>query len=135
MFDKHVRIEAPPMYPQDIHEHRAPTDASVKLLSEMEKVVVSHIDEKFIFQDNDLNGSVYTYVDQATKAVHVKIVFSLNGKKHESTIENLRVQHLTKNQAFCLLAKTIAKAICQRLICNSLQEKQLDELLNANLNK
>jgi hypothetical protein len=42
MFDTiHVRTAAP--YPQEIHEHRAPTDASVKLLSELEQAALDKV--------------------------------------------------------------------------------------------
>ncbi|MEE8368605.1 MAG: hypothetical protein V3S30_09840, partial [Thermoanaerobaculia bacterium] len=47
-----------PSYPQTIHEHKAPTDDSVKLLREMEEAARKSVLEVYRFEDNDLSGIV-----------------------------------------------------------------------------
>lgn len=70
----------------DVHEHRAPTDQSVKLLNEMEEKARKNIICKVQLDDNILNGVAIVYVDERWTAAKLSIVvhlrFSINGKEY-----------------------------------------------------
>lgn len=76
-----------PAYPQTInktvHEHRAPTDDSVKLLREMESASKESIIGSVLVEDNTLNGLVVIFnMEPAIFARVAYIRFTFNGKEH-----------------------------------------------------
>ena len=59
MFDTYVkRTTTAPAYPQTIHEHRAPTDESIRLLKEMEDKVKDNFVTSIIVEENIVNGAI-----------------------------------------------------------------------------
>lgn len=83
MFDTY-RVDAAPAYPQTItrHEHRAPTDDSIRLAREYEDRAVSYVAWSYTFGENDIKGSVVG-VKYPTGERRVVISFTLNGEKHQ----------------------------------------------------
>lgn len=80
---KHVQASA---YPQTVHEHKAPTDESIKLYAELlakareevARVVVNDL------PDNVLSHAVlHTHRDLLQLKQKVRIVFKLNGVMHD----------------------------------------------------
>lgn len=64
-----------------IHEHRAPTDASVKLLKEMEQAAKDKLVASFVLDKNSLNGIVNIYQEVAYDRLVIEVTFDLNGKR------------------------------------------------------
>ncbi len=78
----HIQNEIAPAYPQEIHEHKAPTDESVRLLSEMEEKAREHVAFQIEVRDNEFSGCVTQFVVNQYAFVHdVYIKFTLNGKE------------------------------------------------------
>lgn len=65
----------------DIHEHRAPTDASIKLLREMESAAQAKIVKSVAVQDNAFSCVVQHFKDFASDRDVFRAVWSLNGCK------------------------------------------------------
>jgi hypothetical protein len=99
MFDKievheHKSVEGP-RYPQHVHEHRAPTDESIKLYHELLEKARAEV-LSFVVHSSGVEGNVLSHVKVACNhldldgTTKVKIAFVLNGKEHviEAGIDN-----------------------------------------------
>ena len=85
MFDK-LYIESPRrdyQSRQEIHEHRAPTDESIKLLNEMQEKTLKNIVAQFKVDNNVLSGIVtYFSLDMIHYQYLGVFQFKLNGIEH-----------------------------------------------------
>jgi hypothetical protein len=110
---------------RNIHEHRAPTDESVKLLREMEKAAKDNFLGRFDFKDNKLNGTVAVMSDYLNNEFVLAILFSLNGREHRVEVRESMSKHkaITEDTAKYLLAESIAKAVTKELLCQTQKEK------------
>lgn len=63
------------------HEHRAPTDESVKLLKEMEEKARDKIDETIRIEGNGFNGIVHLMRDSYDDTLRARVIYELNGRK------------------------------------------------------
>lgn len=83
MFDTTI-VKQAPAYPQTIHEHRAPTDESVRLLNEMQSEAKVNIIKNIIVDDNVVNGSITIMQDYYSmgKKYVVYFKFNLNGRDY-----------------------------------------------------
>lgn len=64
-----------------VHEHRAPTDESVKLLREMEQAAQAKIDQSIRLEGNGFECVVRTERDEINDQRVAVAVFVLNGKR------------------------------------------------------
>jgi len=111
-----TRTAAP--YPQTIHEHRAPTDESVKVLREMEEAARESVMAVYEFKNNDLSGIVILRKwDPAVFGKVAYIRFALNGKKYEmeEEIDDSKWAFDRRNAIECFISK-VRDAILQQLI-------------------
>lgn len=87
MFNKTVIESGPRTITKTVHEHRAPTDDSVKLLREMEQSASDEIIKKFRVQDNVIKDAVVVVSkNPVTTDVHAGIVFTINGNRYSKRI-------------------------------------------------
>ncbi len=66
---------------REVHEHRAPTDASVKLLKEMESAARQKVDESIRLEGNGFECVVHVEEDPMSAQRVARAVFTLNGKR------------------------------------------------------
>lgn len=92
-------------YPDNVNvtvtENRAPTDESVKLLSEFEEAVKKRIETQIHVSNNAFNCKVYSQKDYMNMSTTWVTIFMLNGKRLRSEytledIDQLRSSDLTK---------------------------------------
>lgn len=83
MFDTTI-VKQSPAYPQTVHEHKAPTDDSVRLLNEMQDKAKNNIIKNIIVDDNIVNGSITITQDHYSmgKQYVVYFKFNLNGRDY-----------------------------------------------------
>jgi len=117
MFDTYY--ESPRCISTTVHEHRAPTDESVKLLKEMEQ----KIEEKIlaVFQtdkDNFLQGSVvHKVINPMIAATELIILYILNGEKFEHRIKVDEIGfRLDKDRAMRELAQAISNTVTMKIL-------------------
>lgn len=106
----------------DVHEHRAPTDDSVKLLIEMEEKARSKIVGAFVTKSNELEGAV-VYMRRNIMLEHdVYIRFKLNGKDYEfvEKISDIKLS-MNKIEAYKLLAEKISTTITNNLMVKCIE--------------
>ncbi len=65
------------------HEHRAPTDDSVRILSEMEQKALDRVLMAVSVADNSFNGSVVVMANPMTLGNTTWVKFKLNGVEHK----------------------------------------------------
>jgi hypothetical protein len=64
---------------KNVHEHRAPTDESLKLLREMQDKARADVERHVRLGDCDISAVIYRHYDQDK----FKILYKMNGKTHE----------------------------------------------------
>lgn len=106
-----------------VHEHRAPTDESVRLLSEMETAARDKIVEAVHVGDTTFECVVHTerqFVDNSTRLI---AIFSLNGKK-------LTVEHVDQGteydprKALVALRDAVAVKIATEILIPALKNME-----------
>lgn len=113
----------------DVHEHRAPTDASVSLLNDMQGAALKNILSVNRLKNNELD--VHWTVMECPAAMELRGVcrYKLNGKEHSFTVELDRfarscdhariimtrvMENIAENLAFQLLRETHYEQLVMR---------------------
>ena len=101
---------------RDVHEHRAPTDASVKLLREMEQAAEAKVIEAVRVGNTTFECVVHQAHDMLNDQVLFRAVFKLNGR--QETAEYRCGVHKADDigDAWRNLRDEIAKVIATRMI-------------------
>jgi hypothetical protein len=88
MFDRYTRHTHEYGGPErvDVHEHRAPTDASVKMLRELEEAAFKRVLRTFEFENSLKMAIVETSADALTSRVHLRYMFELNGEEYTGAV-------------------------------------------------
>lgn len=87
MFDKHIHTHKAESVPYaktvTIHEHKAPTDESVKLLNEFTEKAKSNIIKNITVESNHLKAVVICYSDDVmSQSYEFHMKFNLNGEDY-----------------------------------------------------
>ena len=82
---------------REIHEHRAPTDASVKLLAELEDRARDRVIEAVHVGDVTFECVIHTMKHCIDQSIEVMAVFSMNGRK--MTVSHREQEWRTDKQA------------------------------------
>lgn len=131
MFDTHVHRSAPP-YPQSIHsethEHRAPTDESVKLLREMEQKAQDSIMLAIRCDDNAFKFLAVVLDDEVSFRRTLRIQYSLNGVRRDIVME-LKPWPQNFEEAAAHVREQIIKSLAVELTVNVVKEHALRNLL------
>jgi hypothetical protein len=98
-----------------VTEHKAPTDASVALLKEIEEAATKKMMEGIHLKDNNFECKIYKQKDWMNLSYTWAIVFMLNGKKQvtEYTLDEMDAVR-TDNISF-KIAVGIRDAIAQKI--------------------
>lgn len=97
----------------DVHEHRAPTDESVRLLNEMQEKAINNIIAKINIEQNFLKAEGIVIRQELVSFCPVcYIKFILNGKEHRVSLE----LKLNANDSFDIMIykEQIVKAIYEK---------------------
>lgn len=132
MFDTHHhRTVQAPRYPQEIHEHRAPTDESIKLYREMETKARDALILALRVDSNEFKFSA-TVIEDFSQGfgLTLRIKFMLGEKTHDHSLELPDSWRSRSRQEWVLLirdeiAKTIANDIMISLFHDSIVVKKM----------
>jgi hypothetical protein len=109
---------------KEIHEHRAPTDDSVRLLREMEGKAKEQIIEALHIGDTTFDCVVHVSKRFEDSTTRLLAVFSLNGKK--LTAEHIEHDHrYERDAAFAALRDAIAKEIATEVLVPALSRLRI----------
>lgn len=104
-------------YEKTVHEHRAPTDESIKLLREMEEKSRKQIACALVAENNIVNGAVVQFYDEHMRFEKVCYVsYQLNGQQMEHKIALDGRVMMLKEQAIDILFQNLAGAITAELL-------------------
>lgn len=104
----------------NVHEHRAPTDDSVRLMNEMTDKATKNIVDRLIIDSNELKAVGISMV--SSRIIHaggtqLLITFKLNGKKYYVEKELIRDELTDINKTFIhLIFNKISEIIAEALI-------------------
>lgn len=102
-----------------IHEHRAPTDDSIKLVNEYQVKAQENIANTFNLKDNVVNGIVVGFGDTIDRnKISWWCKFSLNGQQHSFKGECDRDEWAEQLIAVCISGKdiTVPRLLYQKFI-------------------
>lgn len=114
-----VTVQAPEAqhhhHTASIHEHRAPTDESIKLYKEMEEKAQAAIIKSVRITSNDFKTQIHVCQDAANDLTIARAIFDLNGKRFQVEADIGRV---TENKPILMekLRDAIALRIAQHIM-------------------
>ena len=125
MFDTYNTRSSIHEVTKQIHEHRAPTDESVRLLREMEQKAKDEIFKSVRLDNSEITGVVHFMRDHLTTDLLVAIQFSLNGKRyiHNSRLKEWKSSEEKIEQLKEEFAETISTNILLNLFRNEDYER------------
>lgn len=129
MFDRPVIHVSPTRITREqvtehVHEHRAPTDESVRLLAEMEAKARDKIIEAVHIGDTTFECVVQTMKNMHDDTICLIAVFSLNGKK--LTVEHIeRSDRFERRKAFQDLRDAMATKIATEILLPELDRLRI----------
>lgn len=110
---------------REVHEHRAPTDESVKILKEMERAAEAKVIEAIKVGDTTFECVVHRALDHMSDEVVMRAVFGLNGKKEtaEHRVGTRTLRDDGEPALWIGLRDEIAKVIATRMIESAMRKK------------
>lgn len=123
MFNTFVTREAP-RYPQTIHEHRAPTDESVRILMELEKAAERRVIERGKTDSADLDVRWSLLANpHGDSLADLHMLLTLNGKEHRWS-ETLCLSRWTDpRERGKLILDSVSKFIANHVLCELFSSK------------
>ena len=118
MFDKY-EISARPQHVSvntEITEKRAPTDESVRLLSEMERAAFGRLIEKMDLPDNTISGKVFRHINHECLEEKLTAVLLINGKQVVASVMMDADKYKTMFSLRDQIAKQIANQLMPKLV-------------------
>jgi hypothetical protein len=113
MFDTHHHSHAPSRVNVTTAEHRAPTDDSVRLLTEMEEKVLKRILSRHTLQDNTFNAEWYIIQHNHIDDMELVCRFKLNGEEKKITLNLCRFD--IRMQDPMVTVKKVCEAVQQEI--------------------
>jgi len=71
----------------DVHEHRAPTDESIRIYEEIKEKAYNSILQSIKIENNEFKCNAIVYKDYCSDKTSIKYLFLLNNKKYEGSID------------------------------------------------
>lgn len=121
MFDHYNLGSGPSSVHVTKHEHRAPTDASVRLLAEMEAKARERVLASVPLECNDFNGVLHHMRSPLQQTDEFVIQYELNGSRYEVPVSVRRgVEAMLNPKTYALLEvrDALAKHIASTALRN-----------------
>lgn len=104
---------------REVHEHRAPTDESVKLLREMEAKAREQVIEAIHVGDTTFECVIHTHRTFEDESTTYRAIYSLNGKKMTTDYRDQGYKQ-DKREAITKLRDEMAKDIATQVLIPAL---------------
>lgn len=104
---------------REVHEHRAPTDESVKLLREMEAAADAKRIASFKLEGNSMTGAIEVWHEpHQGYSLFARAVFDVNGKRctARAQIDEMKSDGFHKIELMQALHAEIAKAVASEVL-------------------
>lgn len=110
---------------REIHEHRAPTDESVRLLKEMEEKAREKMLAAVPLKSNAFEGVLFVELDGMNMEYVLAVRARINGKKIEAVVREYAKGAEAIREAMPKLRDELAKQIATEIIMDSLEKTEL----------
>lgn len=116
MFDRTIIRQSPSHIFQDVtvKEIKAPTDASVRLLREMEAKAEAEVIKAVVVKDNLFSCVIHTMFDALSQQYNIKVICSINGKKIVSDYQHESFEEDWSTRLIDVVARDIAVEILRK---------------------
>lgn len=101
---------------REVHEHRAPTDASVALLKEMETAARNKIVESIKVTGNSFEAVVHMELDFASGDKVAVAIFTLNGTKLKAEARVPTNDPKANDELYVRLVKSVSDKIAEQIM-------------------
>jgi hypothetical protein len=118
MFDDiHISVKSPDVnyVTRTVHEHKAPTDDSLKLLKEMQEKALHSIIDSFKVESNTMNGHIVVFKDYYAFKFMCGYKFELNGTTFIDKFD-IGADYLSRGQLCEILAEKLSRQITLLLL-------------------
>lgn len=119
MFDRYIVHRGPEHVTVSNHEHRAPTDESVRLLREMESAARSSVVEAMRIKSNDVEATVHRHENPMDWKTLFVVFYAINGKRREVRVAV--EEPTTIEKCLDLLWKALAEDIAAYILQGSIK--------------
>ena len=110
--------EVAPAYAQHVHEHRAPTDESVRLLADMEREARRRVVQALVPGDNQFSG-VVAEIDRTYPGGGIFVAFTLNQREYQFHLDQIELAFvLDPRRGLNVLRQRLAETIADELLAN-----------------
>lgn len=115
----------------EVHEHRAPTDESVRLLKEMEETAREKIIASFPLGSNEFDGRVMVELDGMNMEHVLTALIRINDKLVRAQVREYADGRESIRQALPKLRDALAKAIADEVLAPAISASVIPALLNG----
>jgi len=106
---------------REVHEHRAPTDESVKLLREMEASAKAEVSKSIHLKDNTFDAKIEIVEEPIFRQQVYRTLFKINGTRYET--ENFFDDFdFDKGLAIEAVRKTMSDKIAKVILLEAVKE-------------
>ena len=111
------RHENAPAYPQTVHEHKAPTDESVRLLREMEESARDRVIAAWVPEKGNMVGAVVQMRRRHdADASDIWVRFEINGTKFEERFDGPDSRTMDLDEAVSAFVKSFAQHVTEMVV-------------------
>ena len=108
----------------EVHEHRAPTDDSIKLLRKMEKEARKQVEKSIRVTNTNFDCNILMQAEPWNAEYCILIMYTLNGTKRK--VEARVKSYLEKNEMYEEIGRTVLEAVAK-----DISEQVLNNLSNV----
>ena len=114
MFDRYIVPTKTEYVTRTVHEHRAPTDESVRLLREMESKAQEQVDRSVRLETNNLKAVLHFMREPLQLDYIYCIQIDLNGERHK--VEIRADSFRSKEERMDMIIEELSKAIASKVL-------------------
>lgn len=115
MFDT-IRISESPRYPQTVHEHKAPTDESVRLLREMEAAAEKRVFERGHVQNSELDVRWCIYWSNDSDSEKVRLRYKYGGRPVTLDLCASGYRYLAPKDRAIFIQKAVIESLSKEIV-------------------
>ena len=108
----------------NVTENRAPTDDSVRLLSEMEEAARKKITESTTVHNTEFTCKLHKYHDALNCSDNYAVIYTLNGRQSRIDLMVEIYKMMTPEQVACMIRDQVAVDIANRMLSTAFMDEK-----------
>lgn len=116
MFNRYYKTEYGGPSRVDVHEHRAPTDASAQMLREMEAEALKRVHRVHQIGENSFSATLIEMIPVSTSCEHeLHVLFTLNGNEHTYVVRGIDAERYRRMDDGHGLVRLVAEKLAAEI--------------------